>query len=98
MWRCFLLYKKKLVLIPQLLVTKWKAFMNCIEKIKGLPPIGDSDSCEGCPKFKHRDSVVTYPGYREETQKEKDFIDKCIKKGCTTLFINIIQLTYLHTR
>ena len=53
---------------------KWKAFMNCIEKIKGLPPIGDSDSCEGCPKFKHRGPVVTYPGYREETQKEKDFI------------------------
>ena len=35
---------------------------------------------------------MLHTGYREETQKEKDFIDKCIKKGCTTKFINIIQL------
>jgi hypothetical protein len=64
--------------------SKWKAFMECIKGIKGLPPIGDSDSCAGCPKFKHRGPVVTYPGYREETQEEKDFINKCIKKGCTS--------------
>lgn len=63
---------------------KWKAFMECVKKIKGLPPIGDSESCEGCPKWSHEGPVVTYPGYREKTQKEKDFINKCIKKGCTT--------------
>ena len=63
---------------------KWKAFMKCIKGIKGLPPIGDSDSCAGCPKWSHEGPVVTFPGYRQRTQKEILFINKCIKKGCTT--------------
>ena len=50
---------------------KWKAFMNCIEKIKGLPPIGDSDSCEGCPKFKHRGPVVTTLDIERKHRKKK---------------------------
>jgi len=63
--------------------SKWKAFMECIKGIKGLPPIGDSDSCEGCPKWDNRMPALKGPGYKEKTQKEKDFITKCIKKGCT---------------
>jgi len=63
---------------------KWKAFMECVKRIKGLPPIGDSDSCEGCPEWINRMPYIKDPIYGREPSKEQiAFEDECIRKGCS---------------
>ena len=62
--------------------SKWKAFMECIKRIKGLPPIGDSDSCEGCPKYVWGGYQVAGGG--SEYWAKKKFEDKCVKNNCST--------------
>ena len=62
---------------------KWKAFMECVKRIKGLPPIGDSDSCEGCPEYVNRMPYIKGGGGYEPTKEEIAFGDECIRKGCS---------------
>ena len=62
--------------------SKWKAFMECVKRIKGLPPIGDSDSCEGCPEYVNRMPYIKNIGF-EPSKEQIAFQDNCIKKGCS---------------
>ena len=64
---------------------KWEQFLNCIKKIKGLPPITFPDKrkgkCTGCPKY-------VWGGYQRagggpEYWAKKGFEDKCLKNKCS---------------
>jgi len=75
---------KKINTSSQTIGDRWKAFMECIKGIKGLPPIGDSESCEGCPEYVNRMPYIKDPIYGKSPSKETiAFEDECIKKGCS---------------
>lgn len=82
---------KKINNSSQTIGDRWKAFMECIKRIKGLPPIQDDDKpirdrkgkCAGCPEYVNRMPYIIGGGGYEPTPEERAFGDACIENGCS---------------
>ena len=81
---------KKINTSSQTIGDRWKAFMECIKRIKGLPPIQDDKpirdrkgKCAGCPEYVNRMPYIIGGGGYEPTKEEIAFGDECIKNGCS---------------
>tara|TARA_B100000963_G_scaffold2248_1_gene1797 strand:+ start:2514 stop:3368 length:855 start_codon:yes stop_codon:yes gene_type:complete len=73
---------KKINTSSQTIGDRWKAFMECIKRIKGLPPIKDDYGCDGCPKYVWGGNQVA--GGDKAYWERRDFLQRCLEKGCST--------------